>query len=241
MADRLVAEKTTATVQEIFTALWRAWLQIFGTPPKVESILVLLAQAIFETGWFSKMRCWNFGNVKSTSTDGFDYCYFACNEVLTKAQAESYVKKNPDTAKITKVREDGRVVIWFYPDHPGCRFRAFHTIFEGALDHLTLVNKKFSRSWPAVLSGDPHQYTHMLKLQGYFTGDEEIYASSLVSIFHDLVKRNMVVEPEAVRPVDLTQITDMEKQRIAALVFLTMQQSYEENTRFTSILNDEDP
>jgi hypothetical protein len=240
MADRLVAEKTPATVQEIFTALWRAWVQIFGTTPRVESILILLAQWAFETGYGKAMRCFNFGNVKSTPTDGFDYCYFACNEILTKAQALAYVAKNPETAKITKVRDDGKVVIWFYPDHPGCRFRAFHSIFEGAIDHLSIVSKKFSKSWPAVLAGDPKQYAHMLKMQKYYTGDESVYTSSLVSIFHGLVKRNMVVEPEEVKPVDLNQITDMEKQRIAALVSLTMQQSYEENTRFTRILNDED-
>jgi hypothetical protein len=186
VARELPDQKTVATREEVLEALWRAWLVCFGEAPKKESIWILMSQWALETGWGKSMHCFNFGNVKSREGDGFDFCYFACNEILKNSVAQKYQAANPDTAKITSVRSDGTSIIWFYPKHPGCRFRAFETLFEGAIDHLVLIRKRFNQSWPAVLAGDPAQYGHMLRVQKYYTADESSYVATLSSVFKTL-------------------------------------------------------
>jgi hypothetical protein len=222
MSTRLEAKETLVSKDGLIKALWRAWVTLFHEVPKKESIWLLMAQVALETGWMDHCKCYNLGNVKSREGDGFDYCYFACNEILPKAIAEKYASQSPDTAKITQYRTDGKAIIWFYPDHPGCRFRAFHSLTEGAIDHINLVHKRFSKAWPAVLSGDPKTYCSQLKSQGYFTADLETYTSSVSSIFSDLKKL-----PIDYNTIGEDKITEDEAQRIMNLVTLTVRSEME--------------
>jgi len=233
MADRLPDQKTPSTKEELLEALWRAWLHLFGEPPKKESIWILMAQWALETGWGKYCHNYNLGNVKSSNGDGYDYTYFACNEILKTAQAQAYAAKSPDTAKITVYRKDGTAIIWFYPDHPGCRFRAFHTLLEGATDHISIVHKRFSKAWPAVIAGNPAQYSHMLRQQGYYTADESSYTKTLVSVYNTIKAVKFDYD-------SLPVVNEEQSERIMNLVALTMQQSIEESTRFTRVLFDDE-
>lgn len=244
--------KTPAPKEDVLRALWSAWLHCFGAAPKKESIWILLSQWALETGWGASMHNFNYGNVKSREGDGFDYCYFACNEILKTSTAESYVAKSPQTAKITTYRKDGTAIIWFYPKHPACRFRAFKTLLEGAIDHIALVHKRFARSWPAVLAGDPAQYAHALKLQGYYTADESSYSKTLVSVFGTVSRLKVdydalptKVEPESdespEKPEAPAELVDpVQRDRILNLVSLTMHQSLDD-LRLGHLGLDEDP
>lgn len=221
MANRLQAKKTPVTKEQLIEALWKAWLTLFEGPPKRESIWILLAQSALETGHWKSMFAFNLGNVKSRDGDGYDYTYFACNEILDRKYAESLALKSPGTAKITKHREDGKVIMWFYPDHPGCRFRAFSTLLEGAIDHIAIVHKRFSKSWPAVLAGDPAQYSHMLRKQGYYTADESSYTKTLVSLYETMKKVPFDYD-------SLPVVSESQSERIMNLVGLTLNQCLEE-------------
>jgi hypothetical protein len=212
MAQRLPDQKTPVTRQEVLEALWGAWAVYFNAIPKKESIWVLMSQWALETGWSSSMHCYNLGNVKSRDGDGYDYTYFACNEILPKASAEKLQAKDPKRAKITSYRSDGTAIIWFYPDHPGCRFRAFSTLQEGALDHLVILVKKFDKAWSAVAEGDPAKFAHLLKVQGYYTADETSYSKALTSIFRGLAKDTTL------NYSDLPTLTGEEKERILSMV-----------------------
>lgn len=240
MSDRLPDKKTPVVKEEVLEALWRAWLHLFGTAPKRESIWILLAQTALETGWMKSCHNYNLGNVKSREGDGFDYCYFACNEVLKRSIAEEYARKSPTTAKVTKNRSDGKSVIWFYPDHPGCRFRAFHTLLEGSLDHISIVHKRFSKAWPALLTGDPKQYSHMLNQQGYYTADVNVYTSSLVSIFGSLKKVPFDYSKMPTEETTQPDLNDEMRNRIQNLVTLTMMQSLDEILSAPSTLPTDD-
>jgi len=233
MPERLPDKKTPVSKEALITALWQAWLNLFEEPPKKESLWVLLAQTSLETGWMKSCHCYNLGNVKSREGDGYDYTYFACNEILKKAQAEAYQAKSPTTAKITAYRKDGTCILWFYPDHPGCRFRAFDSLLEGATDHVGIVHKRFSKAWPAVLSGDPIQYSHLLKVQGYYTADESSYTATLASIFRTWSSVSFEYD-------SLPVVSENQSERIKNLVALTLQQSLENNTRFARVLFDEE-
>lgn len=220
MAVELVAKKTPVPKEELIKALYDAWIHIFNQTPKKESVWCLASQWALETGWGASMWCYNLGNVKSTEGDGHDYCYFACNEILKKSVADAFAAKDPTIAKVTQYRADGTAIIWFYPKHPGCRFRAFNTLLEGCVDYISLLNKRFARSWPAVLAGDPAQFSHMLRAQGYYTADESAYTKTIKSVFGTISKLNVDYSV----PHD-EGLTDDEKNRIANLVALTAIQS----------------
>lgn len=160
MPERLPDHLTPATPSEVFAALRRAWEAQFGHAPQRTSLLVLLAQWALETGRGHAMHCYNLGNAKHVPNDGRDWTFFACNEVIAE-----HIK-------------------WFYPDDPACCFRAFKTLDEGAADYLSLISRaRFAFAWPAVLAGDPGEFSHALKAKGYYTADESQYTRSLQSLF----------------------------------------------------------
>jgi hypothetical protein len=221
MPSELVAQKTPVSKEDLIRALYEAWTHLFGEPPKKDSIFVLASQWALETGWGASMWNFNLGNVKSVEGDGHDYCFFACNEILKTTTAHAMATAAPATARVTQDRGDGTSIIWFYPKHSGCRFRAFNTLVDGAVDYIGLLNKRFARSWPAVLAGDPAQFSHLLRSQGYYTADESAYTRTLTSVFHTISQLN----------VDYTtppELTDDQKTRISNLVALTMDQSLDD-------------
>ena len=180
MVEKLPAVKTPVPTAELIPALWYAWTKFFGAPPvHRESIWILTAQWGLETAWGKQCYNWNLGNVKSYEGDSHNYQFYACNEILSLAQAQKYVAKNPDTAKITTVRKDGKAIIWFYPEHSGCRFRAHKSLDEGVLDHLRLLVRRFDKAWPEIIEGDVVGYSRALRAQGYYTADEASYTKTL--------------------------------------------------------------
>ncbi len=148
---------------------------------------MLSSQIQLETGL---RHCHNFnlGNVKSRAGDGYDYQFYACNEILEKAGAERLHEADPEHAKISSTRSDGKCIIWFYPNHPGCRFRAFQTLLAGATDYIALLSKRFDKAWPAVDAGDPVEFSRLLRSQGYFTADLAGYTMQIASIFKTFSK-----------------------------------------------------
>jgi hypothetical protein len=224
MPSELVAQKTPVSKEDLIRALYEAWAHLFGTSPKKESIWCLASQWALETGWGKSMWCFNLGNVKSVEGDGHDYCFFACNEILKTATAHAMANAAPAIAKVTQDRGDGTSIIWFYPKHAGCRFRAFNTLVDGAVDYIGLLHKRFAKSWPAVLAGDPAQFSHQLRAQGYYTADESSYTKTLNSVFHTISQLNV----EYTTTLDLS---DDQKTKIASLVALTMAQSLDDVTQ----------
>jgi hypothetical protein len=157
---RLQDQLTPVTPPQLFSALAGAWQKAFNETPHRTSLLVLLAQWALETGRGRSMHCYNLGNVKSSQKSG-DWCFFRCNEIINGKE------------------------VWFEPDHPGCCFRAFATLDDGALDYLNTLHDRFKPAWPAVVAGDPQSFVHLLKINRYFTADEAQYTNSVVSLFNE--------------------------------------------------------
>jgi hypothetical protein len=161
---------TRASVPEVYAALRSAWDALFGEIPARESLLVLLAQWALETGRGKSMHCYNLGNIKHVPGDGRDFTYFRCNEIINGKE------------------------VWFDPPHPACCFRAYPTLEAGAADYLALLQRRFSKAWPAVLAGDPAEFSHQLKVSRYYTADEKLYTKSVVSLFNEFSR---AVPPDA--------------------------------------------
>lgn len=219
MAQELIAIKTPITKEEAIRALWHGWLAFFGAPPpKKECIWLLTAQWGLETGWGKSMWNYNFGNVKSIDGDGHDYQFFACNEILDTGHAEQLQEASPQTVKVVPYKSLGKSVVWFYPKHPGCRFRAFADAAAGATDHISLVNRRFSKAWPSVLTGDPQTYAKALKAQGYYTADEYEYMKGLVGCY------NMAAKAQ-IDYTTLDVLTASDVEHLQALVGMSLQSS----------------
>lgn len=185
--EELPDVKTEVTPQEMALALWEAYHRYFNSYPKKDSIKILLAQWALETGWGKSMHCYNVGNAKCRPNAEYNWCYFKCNEILpTVRLAEKLAAADPDKVKITKLRSDGTCIVWFYPKHPWCCFKAFKTLEDGAYDHLKMVVKQFGRAWTHAVAGDPVAYSRALKKQGYYTADEASYTRTLKSVFDKL-------------------------------------------------------
>src|SRR5512142_854193 len=119
MPKELTASLTPVSKEDMFKALWKTWVGLYDAQPKKESIWILLAHVGLETGWMKSMHAYNLGNVRSYENDGYNYCFYECNEILSKAEASKLIAKDPSKAKITQIRPDGKVVVYFYPNNAG--------------------------------------------------------------------------------------------------------------------------
>lgn len=183
MGNEHPATKTTASVEQMAEAFYKAYFTYLNDCPKPDSIKIVLSHWALETGWGKSMRCYNVGNAKSREGDGYDYCFFACNEILDSSLARWLQCESPETVKITSHRADGKCVVWFYPKHPACRFRAFDCLYAGAYDHLKLLIQRFDKAWHYIVSPDVAAFSAALKAQRYYTADEVSYTKTLTSVF----------------------------------------------------------
>jgi hypothetical protein len=190
MAERLPDVTTGCTPEQMFYALGNAWVQLFDEQPQSPSLCCLLSQWALETGWGKSCHCWNIGNFKSSEGDGRDFTYYKCDERLQPAVAQHYLDgatprsdgQGPNVA-VEAHNADGTITLWFWPDHPVSRFRAYKTLQDGAKDYVESLFNRFSKAWPAIKQGDPTNFIHQLKVQGYFTADEATYTKTTVSLF----------------------------------------------------------
>lgn len=221
MSIEIPNKLTPVTKEGLIQSMWHAWMHYFGSVPKKESIWVVVAQTWLETG-LKSCHNYNLGNAKSREGDGFDYQYFACNEIFSTKQAETMVKASSGTAKITTRRDNGTAIVWLYPKHPGCRFRAFESLLEGATDHLALVSNRFGKAWPHVISGDVEAYAKALKAQGYFTADLATYTKGIKRCYDALAKLSIDYD-------SLPVLTEEEIRKVQGLVALTTSRLLEDS------------
>lgn len=218
---------TIATPEQVGSAMARAWVALTDTIPSQRSIALLIAHWAIETGWGKACHAWNLGNIKSTATDGRDYCYFACNEIFDNATADRYVAsaapredgKGPN-AVLTRRVANGKSIVWFYPTHTACRFRAYETLDAGTLDYLRLLRGRYANAWPAIVSGSPFEYVTALKARGYFTASLEEYRNTVTSCFQRALRYKY----------EIPLFTEGEKQEILGWIGETTRSWIDDNT-----------
>jgi hypothetical protein len=196
---RLPATRTLVSAQEMSDALAVAWRRYFGREPVFHAIRVLLAQWALETGRGKSMIAFNCGGIKATENEL--HCYYTTPERLPRTQALAMLARSTPRAPVTLASADDGgpfINILLHPSHPGCRFRAYKTLEDGALDYLALLRQRFERSWAAVVAGEPRTFARMLKSQGYYTGNENDYAAALASLFVEYSKLRPPVPPAEV-------------------------------------------
>lgn len=156
MVDSLLPPvPTPVSPVDLYAALRDEWRAQVGSDPSRASLLVLLAQWDFETGGGGKCIAHNLGGIKYTAGCGTDYACYA---------TEEYVAGKP---------------VLIHPPDPGCRFRAYGSLEDGAADYLRQLRGRFGYAWPAVLAGDVVDFAHRLRQRGYYTAPEDVYARGL--------------------------------------------------------------
>lgn len=150
--------RTPTPAVDVYDAIAEAWPAVVGGEPSRDSILVLLAQWGIETG--DGRACWNFnlGNVKRVPGEPWTWLQNVWEMIGGKKQV-------------------------FQPPHPQTHFRAFRSLDDGAAAYLAFLHSRFAKSWPAVTDGDPAGFAHLLKLQRYYTADEQQYARAMRARF----------------------------------------------------------
>ena len=176
MTKELPAEKKVITESEAAYALKHAYARVFGSDPSQETLAILLGQTALETGRF-KVGFWdyNWGNIKaSASYDGYIQ-FFECSEII-----------------------NGRE-IFFKPPHPQCRFRAYLTPTDGAVDYIHfLTGSRYAKALVQLKAGKVVEYTTELKKAGYFTANLTKYILAMKSLYSEFMKKldNGLMPPE---------------------------------------------
>jgi hypothetical protein len=155
MLQRVQTVQTNFAVKDLIRSLSIAWFNLYGVPPKKSQLAVLYGQWALETGVGT--FCWNFnlGNFKAVDIPGQIVEYAAL----------------VGTWEII----NGQKVVLSVND-PGSWFRSFRSLDSGVQAYVSFLrNQRYKIAWGAVEAGDPAQFVHLLKQQGYFTASEADY------------------------------------------------------------------
>ncbi len=143
------ATRTPLTGSEAARELRLAYARLTGQTPSEQALQVLTAQWAHETGSGQSMFNYNFGGIRGKSSSG-----------------RSYVWATHEGSGIHSRISSGR-------------FRAHLSAEEGAADYLSLLARKYPEALDAAERGNVSEFVQSLKRGGYFTGNEETYASAV--------------------------------------------------------------
>jgi hypothetical protein len=211
MGQEVPVKRTVVSMRDYANAALYAWGELFPFLPQKESLAILWAQYIIETGG---KECWNWniGNEKHVQGDPFDFQYLVgtweCVDYQTAysliAQGLAKADTNPDHIAACPLNK--KPVI-FVPPHPATCFRAFSSLQEAMLSHMRLLVQRFGAAWDKVVLGDPDAFAHALKAgrdgkegtaDDYFTASSEAYAKGMKPSFAAFMQSNVFdVELEA--------------------------------------------
>ena len=165
MGELIPAAKTKLTEAEATYALREGWKLVFGEYPSIDSLSILWAQSALETGRWTFIWNYNFGNIKRH--DDHDYCMFRCNEVI------------------------GGKVVWFDPPDPQTWFCAYPSAVDGAREYIEFVSQRsrYKLAWAQLVAGSAIKYCAALKTAGYFTADLVSYTKGVVSLCEEFKRK----------------------------------------------------
>ena len=116
--------------------------------------------------------------------------YFTTTERFNAAQIAYAQKLGPGLVTVIEspsATRKGKVRI--APKHPYCCFRAYESLQDAMQDHLETLRRTFPHAWAALLTGDVDAFAHGLKLDGYYTADEDDYEAMLKSQLREVMRK----------------------------------------------------
>lgn len=144
--------KTPISGTQAAAAIGDAYERVMGEKPSQETLAILTSHWSLETARGTRMYNFNFAGLKGKSPEGLS------TELATREGHGS-----------TAVRiRDG--------------FRAYQSAEAGALDYVSLLERRYGSALEAAKAGDPAEFAVRLKQKGYYTGDERLYTSGIVRL-----------------------------------------------------------
>lgn len=168
--------RTMASPQQLAETLSIVWWQRFNDVPTTEAVGVLWAQIMLETGRLNSCVNWNVGGIKAGSDWNGDVHYTSTTEWISAQdsvrwkQRADYRRDGGNGWDVEWVEHLGdRVKVRLYPNHRGCRFRAYPSLTAGVSDYMDLLYHRFALAWSTVQDGDPGGFAAQCKQLGYYT------------------------------------------------------------------------
>jgi hypothetical protein len=198
-----LAPKTTAAAAEDVAAAFKTAAEAADITPTAPLLGVLLAQSALETGHWSAMYCWNFGNVKATDkwiAGGGSYTFYdkkpphaeaPVTENLSPAAKDYWLaqaKPRTDGGEgldmvVGHQRADGRFYCLFWPSHEQARFRAFESLEAGAAAFLSKLTGRYKAALTPAAAGNVAGYVGTIHSLGYFTAGLQTYTNSVQALY----------------------------------------------------------
>lgn len=164
--------KTPVSVLDFARAFIKVWYKNYGSMPTKNSIAVIYGQWGVETGPSTYLWNYNIANVKAVDD----------HNPNTTIQYQML----PNTWEIV----GGKRVV-YQPPSPVTWFRAFSSLEEGVQFYFDFLrNRRYHFAWGAVEQGDPAQFSHLLKMAGYYTADESAYTNLIRYHYNKFMQMN---------------------------------------------------
>lgn len=196
-------------------------LESDGKAVPLEGLALCLSKSALETGRWTKIYNYNFGNRRpgSKQTAGNYTCFPICNEVINGA-VHWYTPAGETKGK------GGPVIgtpVAVPPGHPGSWFLSFANEYDGASQYVDFLRDRFPVAFAKMIAGDCPGYVHALKVGGYFTADEAQYLAGVQSIHREFIARLKGVPHEEVPIAD--HVAD-ESERMLSLLQTKLLEDY---------------
>lgn len=151
-ATRVAPSRTPLSGAQASEALRRAYSRVTGEEPSRGTLAILTSHWALETGQGQSMYNYNFAGIKGRGPEGM---------TAVMNTREGYGENT------THIR-DG--------------FRAYKSAEDGAVDYLSLLQRRYGSALEAAKSEQPGEFVAALKARGYFTGDPELYAKGVTQL-----------------------------------------------------------
>lgn len=149
---RVAPSRTPLSGTQASEAIRRAYTRVTGEEPSRGTLAILTSHWALETGQGQSMYNYNFAGIKGKGPEGM---------TALMNTREGY------GANTTHIR-DG--------------FRAYSSAEDGAVDYISLLQRRYGSALDAAKSERPSQFVEQLKAKGYFTGDPELYAKGVTQL-----------------------------------------------------------
>lgn len=148
--SQVPATVTPVSHADLIDALTVAYIASLGHPPLNDTLAVICAQIALETGDMRSCICWNVGNYKRGP--GPDWCAFETTE---------YLGSPPVATKMT------------------CEFSAWPDLPSACAFYVQALYSRWPEAWSAAVDGNPEAFAHGLRVRGYYTAPEALYAAGV--------------------------------------------------------------
>jgi flagellum-specific peptidoglycan hydrolase FlgJ len=165
MLKQVPTIKTPVAVPDLVKSFIKFWQKTYNVLPTKETVLTMVAQFCHESGTGSHVYNYNLCNIKARDKANATVEYMALKGVW-------------------EIVNGKRVEV--PPTNPSSWFRSFPTLDAGAEFYCNFLrnSNRYKLSWKQVEAGNPAQFSHELRVAGFYTDFEEKYTKGVMAHYN---------------------------------------------------------